>query len=775
MTTIRFPIGDFQLANPLYAAAQASFFTVDSSGHATTTLATLYADPTSAVTAANPQTLDAVGKFVAPVYIAQPVIASVTGPNVASHSTGVIDARGTWKGNWATATLYFSTDFLADSVTGNVYIAASDFTSSASIATDIAAGNLVLVVDKSVVNAAANNAIKAPARTATTAAITLSGLQTVDGVALASGDRVLVKNQAAQATNGTYNAAVGAWVRTSDFNASAQLAAGALVFVNSGTLNGQTIWALSDTDPVVLGATALTFVQQAVMVGSAPITGGSSTATSYGLLYNKNGTLGDTATSPGQPITLNGGPLVLNASGAPMSSWASAPSTYFGRAPNLILSAAEDSGTQGEAILLFDTYGANAQGTLLFAKSGGGGVFTGSVAGTTLTISSVQFGSLAVNQVVMVAGVPAGTTISGLGTGSGGAGTYTLSAPGTVAGGTSILTNDSPLHPSAVINNELLGAIICAGWYGSPATRTFQTAGIEFNSNGGDWSSTSWPTSIDFFTTSVGSATPLFRFSIASSGEWIETLDGLGLTTVDGGVIRNTAAATAGVAAQVSPRLRFSGQIWTGAASQTQDWTIHNLPGSGTAGALFFNYQNNTGGYTTQARLTSGGVFNVLTGFEIGGAAALGNVLRGDGTNFVAATTATLLADLKPSRYVGGVATAVNFNSANTDTAITIQLPAGATSYQVLSVKIANPSASLSTSTWGLFSATGGGGTAIFAAGQANTVTTAAANTNNNSMLAAPATAGTQAYNFATLQFRVGTAQGSAATANVMIEIAPIY
>jgi hypothetical protein len=53
---------------------------------------------------------------------------------------------------------------------------------------------------------------KASVRAATTGSnITLSGLQTLDGVALAAGDRVLVKDQADPTTNGLYNAATGPW------------------------------------------------------------------------------------------------------------------------------------------------------------------------------------------------------------------------------------------------------------------------------------------------------------------------------------------------------------------------------------------------------------------------------------------------------------------------------------------------------------------------------------------------------------------------------------
>src|SRR4029077_11795809 len=102
-----------------YVGATVSFFTVDATGHATLALATLFADPTSATTASNPQVLDSEGKFFAPVYIEVPVIAQVTGPNVPSHSTGVINPRGTWRGAWTTNTIYYATDFIQDPVSGN--------------------------------------------------------------------------------------------------------------------------------------------------------------------------------------------------------------------------------------------------------------------------------------------------------------------------------------------------------------------------------------------------------------------------------------------------------------------------------------------------------------------------------------------------------------------------------------------------------------------------------------------------------------------------------
>src|SRR6185437_10722533 len=78
-------------------------------------------------------------------------------------------------------------------------------------------------------------AIKLPVRVATTANITLSGLQTVDGVVLAAGDRVLVKNQTDNTQNGIYGADTSAWQRTADADGANDLVQGTLVLIESGT------------------------------------------------------------------------------------------------------------------------------------------------------------------------------------------------------------------------------------------------------------------------------------------------------------------------------------------------------------------------------------------------------------------------------------------------------------------------------------------------------------------------------------------------------------
>lgn len=74
-------------------------------------------------------------------------------------------------------------------------------------------------------------------KAATTANITLSGTQTVDGIALVAGDRVLVKNQTNPQENGIYVVAAGAWSRSADADAASELSS-AVVAVDQGTVNG---------------------------------------------------------------------------------------------------------------------------------------------------------------------------------------------------------------------------------------------------------------------------------------------------------------------------------------------------------------------------------------------------------------------------------------------------------------------------------------------------------------------------------------------------------
>lgn len=110
-------------------------------------------------------------------------------------------------------------------------------------------------------------AVKAPVRVATTAAITLSGLQTIDGVTVAAGDRVLVKNQADPIENGIYKVSASAWLRAADFNGARDVVQGTIVNVTSGTLNAGYFFSVTTASPVI-GTTAIAWVDAALNVNA---------------------------------------------------------------------------------------------------------------------------------------------------------------------------------------------------------------------------------------------------------------------------------------------------------------------------------------------------------------------------------------------------------------------------------------------------------------------------------------------------------------------------
>jgi hypothetical protein len=117
----------------------------------------------------------------------------------------------------------------------------------------------------------------------------------------------------------------------------------------------------------------------------------------------------------------------------------------------------------------------------------------------------------------------------------------------------------------------------------------------------------------------------------------------------------------------------------------------------------------------------------------------------------------------------------VDFNSGSTDNAITIVLPTGVTKYQFNAILINSASATLASANFGVFTSTGGGGTAIVSAGTATTVTTASDNTNNNMQNVSITNVGTTSWAATTIYFRVGTASASPATAKVTVSYRPLY
>ena len=113
--------------------------------------------------------------------------------------------------------------------------------------------------------------VKQSVKAATTANITLSGAQTIDGVSVVAGDRVLVKDQTTASGNGIYVVAAGAWTRATDMDAWTEVP-GAFTFVEQGTVNADSGWVCTADQGGTLGSTAITFAQ---FSGAGQITAGA--------------------------------------------------------------------------------------------------------------------------------------------------------------------------------------------------------------------------------------------------------------------------------------------------------------------------------------------------------------------------------------------------------------------------------------------------------------------------------------------------------------------
>lgn len=101
--------------------------------------------------------------------------------------------------------------------------------------------------------------------------IATGGLLTVDSVLTVAGDRVLLVGQSTASENGIYIADSGAWVRSEDANASAEVTAGLVTSVTEGTVYEKQTWKLITPDTIVLDTTALSFELMPVNTFSASL------------------------------------------------------------------------------------------------------------------------------------------------------------------------------------------------------------------------------------------------------------------------------------------------------------------------------------------------------------------------------------------------------------------------------------------------------------------------------------------------------------------------
>jgi hypothetical protein len=120
--------------------------------------------------------------------------------------------------------------------------------------------------------------IKESVLVATTANITLSGYQTIDGYSITQDNlRVLVKDQTTLSENGIYLTNSSTWTRAADANTTGDLDGGSFVWVELGTTNGDSGWAVTSDGTITIGASNISWVQ---FSGAGQITAGTALAKS---------------------------------------------------------------------------------------------------------------------------------------------------------------------------------------------------------------------------------------------------------------------------------------------------------------------------------------------------------------------------------------------------------------------------------------------------------------------------------------------------------------
>jgi hypothetical protein len=228
-------------------------------------------------------------------------------------------------------------------------------------------------VTKSYVDAIAQGIdAKASVVAATTANITLSAAQTIDGISVIAGDRVLVKDQTTTANNGIYLCASGSWTRTTDADTYAELVA-AYTFVEGGTVNANNGFICTIPTSGTLGSTSITFAQ---FSGAGQVTAGTG--------MSKTGNTLNVNTASSSRIVVGADEIDLAATGVTASTYKSVTVDIYGR----ITSGTNPTTISGFGIT--DAYTKTEVDTSLSGKlSTTGGTMSGAIAMGTSKITGL--------------------------------------------------------------------------------------------------------------------------------------------------------------------------------------------------------------------------------------------------------------------------------------------------------------------------------------------------------------------------------------------------
>lgn len=619
-------------------ATQAGTFTVDSKGRITTAGNVTITPAWSSITS-TPTTLAGYG--ITNAVVANPAITAGTYTQVTVDTKGLVTAGA----NPTTLSGYGITDAL--NLNGGTMIGNIIMPTGTTITLTDGPTNPTDAANKAYVDAAAAGlSWKNSVKVATTGPITLSGTQTIDGIAVVAGDRVLVKDQASAAQNGIYVVDASQWTRATDLDQTTPIneANGAAVWVEQGSTQGNTGWTVI-SQVATISTSAMDWAQfngaSGITAGVGMIKVGNTLSIALGagiselptaevgldvyangaLFLTVDGTTASTLTNAQLAVKLDGSTLTRSASGLKVA----------------------DGGITSTQI------NSSALGTGLTGGSGSAIALatSGAVAGTYNNVTVDTYGRVTVGSNVAYLTGNETITVTGDATGSGTTSiALTLANSGVTAGTYTQVTVDAKgrvtlgANPTTLAGYGITDAVLNAG--GTPSIQEGTLAGRPaagtagrlyvctdlhtiYRDTGSSWVEISPTSALDVYTEN-------------SSSPVASTVTGANAVSIGSG---NTSGVTVGLATGAGAvtraygaEARASGSFSTAGDAQAGKYVLRNITTDGTETELFADGTgaqivlpaNSTWAYSIQvsARRTDGD--NENAGFKLEG------VIKRDGS-----------------------------------------------------------------------------------------------------------------------------------------------